>query len=51
MLVSFHFEPCSLDGKKVPHSRCDEHWVLDATDKLLNSTSETKGVLYVGQLM
>ena len=27
---------------------CDEHWVLYATDELLNSTSETKDVLYVG---
>ena len=28
--------------------RCDEHWVLYATDELLNTTSETKYVLYVG---
>ena len=27
---------------------CDEHWVLHVTDKLLNSTSETNDVLYVG---
>ena len=26
----------------------DEHWVLYATDELLNSTSETNDVLYVG---
>ena len=27
---------------------CYEHWVLYATDELLNSTSETNDVLYVG---
>ena len=27
---------------------CDEHWVFYATDELLNSTSETNDVLYVG---
>ena len=26
--------------------RCDKHWVLYATDKLLNTTSETNDVLY-----
>ena len=27
---------------------CDKHWVLHTTDELLNSTSETNDVLYVG---
>lgn len=27
---------------------CDEHWVLYATNELLNSTPETNDVLYVG---
>ena len=26
----------------------DKHWVLNTTDELLNSTSETSDVLYVG---
>ena len=29
---------------------CDEHWVLHTTGELLNSTSETNVVLYVGSL-
>ena len=28
----------------------DEHWMLYITDELLNTTSETKYVLYVGYL-
>ena len=29
---------------------CNEHWVLEATDKLLNTTCETNDVLHVGWL-
>ena len=27
---------------------CDEHWVSYAADKLLDTTSETNDVLYIG---
>lgn len=27
---------------------CEEHWVLDTTNELLNTTSETNDVLYAG---
>ena len=29
-------------------ARCDEHWVLRATNESLNAASETDDVLYAG---